>query len=310
VFNFKDEKEMLLKWSEFLREVDVDILTGYNIANFDIPYLLNRAKTLKVGDQFSMWGRIRNQCAKMRETTFSSSAYGNRNSIQTTIQGRCIFDLIVYMRREHKLSSYSLNAVSAHFLKQQKEDVHHSIISDLQRGDDADRRRLAVYCLKDAYLPQCLMDKLMVIVNYIEMARVTGVPLNFLLERGQQIKVVSMLYRKAKLFDMVVPVFPRKHRNQSDVGYEGATVIEPKRGYYDTPIATLDFASLYPSIMMAHNTCYSTLVTKEQAKSMPEGSYKESPTGACFVCTLNVGELCFFFFLYSFLLHISLFVHT
>jgi DNA polymerase delta subunit 1 len=42
--------------------------------------------------------------------------------------------------------------------------------------------------------------------------------------------------------------------------FEGATVIEPKRGYYDMPIATLDFSSLYPSIMMAHNLCYTTLI--------------------------------------------------
>jgi len=48
----------------------------------------------------------------------------------------------------------------------------------------------------------------------------------------------------------------------SDEQYEGATVIEPKRGYYDVPIATLDFSSLYPSIMMAHNLCYTTLVNK------------------------------------------------
>jgi DNA polymerase delta subunit 1 len=39
-------------------------------------------------------------------------------------------------------------------------------------------------------------------------------------------------------------------------------VLEPKQGYYDVPIATLDFASLYPSIMMAHNLCYTTLLTK------------------------------------------------
>ena len=52
------------------------------------------------------------------------------------------------MQRDHKLSSYSLNAVSAHFLGEQKEDVHHSIISDLQNGNEETRRRLAVYCLK------------------------------------------------------------------------------------------------------------------------------------------------------------------
>lgn len=66
-------------------------------------------------------------------------------------------------------------------------------------GNAETRRRLAVYCLKDAYLPQRLMDKLMLLVNYIEMARVTGVPLGWLLARGQQIKVVSQILRKCRL---------------------------------------------------------------------------------------------------------------
>jgi len=69
------------------------------------------------------------------------------------------------MFRNHKLSSYSLNSVSAEFLGQQKEDVHHSIISDLQNGTDADRHRLAVYCLKDSLLPIKLMEKLSVLVS-------------------------------------------------------------------------------------------------------------------------------------------------
>ena len=58
------------------------------------------------------------------------------------------FDLLTAVQRDHKLSSYSLNAVAAHFLGEQKEDVHHSIISDLQAGNEETRRRLAVYCLK------------------------------------------------------------------------------------------------------------------------------------------------------------------
>jgi DNA polymerase delta subunit 1 len=49
--------------------------------------------------------------------------------------------------------------------------------------------------------------------------------------------------------------------------YEGATVIDPLRGFYNEPIATLDFASLYPSIMMAHNLCYTTLIISQQIRS-------------------------------------------
>ena len=67
--------------------------------------------------------------------------------------------------------------------------MHHSVITDLQNGNAQTRRRLAVYCLKDAYLPLRLLEKLMCVINYMEMARVTGVPLSYLQTRGQQIKV-------------------------------------------------------------------------------------------------------------------------
>jgi DNA polymerase delta subunit 1 len=102
------------------------------------------------------------------------------------------------------------------------------------------------------------MDKLMSFVNYTEMARVTGVPFNYLLARGQQIKVISQLYRKARSEGLVIPNLKSEG---TDEQYEGATVIEPIKGYYSEPVATLDFSSLYPSIMQAHNLCYTTLLT-------------------------------------------------
>lgn len=284
------EQELLLRWSEFVRESDPDVLTGYNVQNFDMPYLMNRAKALRISERFEHLGRVLNQRARMRSTTFSSSAYGTRESTETIIDGRVMMDIIQYMYRNHKLSSYSLNAVSAEFLGQQKEDVHHSIIADLQRGSDDDRRRLAVYCLKDAYLPHQLMEKLLVLVNYVEMARVTGVPLPFLFSRGQQIKVLSMLYRKAREHNLVIPHHKRAEGGPSagaggddDVGYEGATVLEPKCGFYQIPVATLDFASLYPSIMRAHNLCYTTLLQPDDLARVPEEDRERSPTGSWFV---------------------------
>ena len=62
--------------------------------------------------------------------------------------GRVMFDMLQVIQSNYKLSSYTLNSVSAHFLGQQKEDVHHSIISKLHEGSNDDRRRLASYCLK------------------------------------------------------------------------------------------------------------------------------------------------------------------
>jgi DNA polymerase delta subunit 1 len=222
----------------------------------------------------------------MKETTFQSSAYGKRENIETNIQGRVIFDLLPYMFRNHKMSSYSLNSVSAEFLGQQKEDVHHSIISDLQMGTDADRHRLAVYCLKDAQLPQQLMNTLAVLVNYVEMARVTGVPISFLLTRGQQIKVFSMILRKTRNLNLLLPNIAKHASGAEEEGYEGAFVIDPKRAYYETPIATLDFASLYPSIMQGYNLCYSTLLNPDDLQRLPKDSYLTSPSGHCFVTSV------------------------
>lgn len=69
--------------------------------------------------------------------------------------------------------------------------------------------------------------------------------------------------------------------------YEGATVIEPRRGYYDVPIATLDFASLYPSIMMAHNLCYTTLLTPgtiQKFNLVKDVDYVVTPNNGKFYC--------------------------
>ena len=101
------------------------------------------------------------------------------------MEGRVQLDMMQVIIRDHKLRSYSLNFVSYHFLKEQKEDVPHSIISELQAQDEYSRRRLAIYCVKDAYLPLRLLDKLMCLFNLTEMARVTGVPITFLFSRGQ-----------------------------------------------------------------------------------------------------------------------------
>ena len=278
VKSYNTEKELLCAWADFVREVDPDIITGYNIQNFDLYYLLARAEWFKLVT-FPFLGRMKNSRTICRKKMLQSKQLGKRENKDINIEGRAQFDLLLVLLRDYKLRSYTLNAVSYHFLNEQKEDVHHSIITDLQNGDESTRRRLAVYCVKDALLPLRLLDKLMCIINYMEMARVTGVPLGFLLTRGQQIKVVSQLLRKAKEEDYLMPTM--KPAQGDD--FEGALVIEPKRGYYDTPIATLDFTSLYPSIMMAHNLCYTTLLNKTTMSEMSGDDYIKTPVGSYFV---------------------------
>ena len=288
ILEFDVEEKMLMAWKEFLVKVDPDVIIGYNIANFDFPYLLKRGEHLKC-NQFPFWSRLRGRESRAKEDRFSSKQMGNRETHSTNINGRLQLDLLQLVQRDYQLRSYTLNSVCAHFLGEQKEDVHHTMITSLFNGTPESRRRLAVYCLKDAYLPQRLMDKLMCLVNYTEMARVTGVPFNFLLAKGQQIKFISQLFRKARQQDLVIPNTTTSG-GSSEEAYEGATVIEPTRGYYDVPIATLDFASLYPSIIQAHNLCYTTLLTKakvERFNLVKDEDYIVTPNGDLF-CTAKV----------------------
>lgn len=204
------------------------------------------------------------------------------HSLILDIDGRLIFDILQVMQRDYKLRSYSLNSVSAHFLNEQKEDVVPSIISDLFDGNEETRSRLCRYCLKDAILPLKLNDRLLLFVNYSEMARVTGVPFNYLLSRGQQVKVISQLLRKTLSLGYLLPAL--KNEGSAEEQYEGATVIEPQKGYYDVPITTLDFASLYPSIMMSQNLCYTTLIDGDYKKfGLQDSDVIRTPSGDFFV---------------------------
>ena len=286
IFEFSAEDKMLMAWRDFLDRVDPDVIIGYNIANFDFPYLLERAQHLKC-TKFPYWSRLKNSKSQSKTTNFSSKQMGSRDTKTTNTNGRIQLDLLQLVQRDHQLRSYTLNSVCAQFLGEQKEDVHHTMITELHNGTPESRRRLAVYCLKDAYLPQRLMDKLMCLVNYTEMARVTGVPFNYLLSRGQQVKFISQLFRKALQQNLVIP---NLRTEGSEEQYEGATVIEPTRGYYKEPIATLDFASLYPSIMQAHNLCYTTLLNKAQVEKLglkKDEDYIVTPNNDMF-CTAKV----------------------
>lgn len=281
VYWFETEKELLNAWKEYFMSTDPDIVIGYNIKSFDFPYILDRAEALGLKD-FEKLGRT-DKPSKVVNKQQSSSMFGTFDAKDINIEGRLIFDLLHIIRREHKLRSYSLNSVSVHFLGDQKEDVPHSSILDLQNGNKETRARIASYCLHDTFLPMQIFDKLNVLINYSELARATYVPIGFFSTRGAAIKVLTQIYREASGDGYLVPDMDVV---EEQAPYEGGFVLDPLRGFYNDPIAVMDFTSLYPSIIIAKNLCYTTLLTKNQYIEL--GGHK-TPTGNYF-CASDVKE--------------------
>ena len=271
---FATEKELLQAFEKHLIKVDPDIITGWNIFGFDLEYLIVRATIhCKLAP---VWGRVKGEVAELVEKNLSSSALGNNQLKMVPMTGRYVFDLFQDVKREHKLESYSLNNVSKHFLKDQKLDMPpKEMFARFREGDPEKLGEVADYCIKDTELPHALMEKLCQIQNQIEMAKACWVPLAFLSERGQQIKVFSQMAKKARELNFVIPTFRRGGPTGTDEeGYQGATVLEAQTGAYYAPITALDFASLYPSIMCAENLCYSTLVMNPKYDNLPGVTYE------------------------------------
>ena len=143
-----------------------------------------------------------------------------------------------------------------------KDDVSVQDIFRFSNGTDEDRGIVAKYCIKDCDLVDDLFDKTDVITNYVEMANICSVPIDFIHFRGQGIKLTSYVSKKCQEKGILMPVIDKK---MDDGGYEGAIVLPPKtKIYLEDPVACVDYSSLYPSSMISENISHDSKVwTKE-----------------------------------------------
>ncbi len=256
ISEYKTEKTLLEAFAKKMRQIDPDVITGWNIFGFDLEYLYKRLGMVNCSPMAYHWGRDLEHPVDLVEKRLASNALGSNMLKMVPIFGRYVFDLFQEVKREQKFESYSLNHVSKVLLGDSKLDMPiKEMFRKFEEGDLAD---VGAYCIKDTLLPHRIMDRLCTVPNLIEMAKATWVPLNYLTERGQQIKVFSQISKKAREMGFLIPTLYSK--DESDEKYKGATVLEANIGAYYEPVTALDFASLYPSIMMAHNLCYSTIL--------------------------------------------------
>jgi DNA polymerase delta subunit 1 len=278
--SYATEREMLEAFQKYLHAKDVDIITGWNIFGFDMEYIYKRAQINRCHYSFYNLGKLKDVDSELVIKKLSSSALGDNLLKLLPMSGRFIFDLFHEVKKGYKLDSYKLDSVSKLYLGDQKIDMApKEMFARYKEEDPVKLREVAEYCIKDTLLPHRLMKKLCTLLNLVEMAKATWVPVPFLVERGQQIKVFSQLTKKARELGFMVPTI--RYGAIPEEPYEGATVLEAQKGAYYTPITALDFEALYPSIMMAHNLCYSSYVMDEKKYGNVPGIEYE---------TFNIGD--------------------
>ena len=281
------EPQLINAWLAALKTHDADVLVAWNSYGFDYKYVYGRSLVC-VDDDFGSplvalhtFGKAIRGGGEPAQKSLSSAAYGDNSFFWIAGPGFLHLDLMFVVKKEHKLDSYSLNHVAAKFLGDAKVDLSPAELFAKVRGSADDRADIVRYCAKDTELPLRIMAKLSIFNNLLEMANAASVTLDALLTRGQQIKVFSLILKKARTLGFICPdASSGAGPGQGDEeGFVGATVLEAQTGaYLDEIICALDFASLYPSIIRAHNLCPSTLVLDQRYNAIDGIDYYEVET--------------------------------
>jgi DNA polymerase elongation subunit (family B) len=268
VESFNNEKDLLLGWAEFIKNLDPDVMTGYNIWGFDWEYIYKRALTDNGTNKkpyhellFKKLQRVKNYNGKIELTIkdLSSSALGVNILKYIDIEGVVQFDLYKVVQRDYKLDSYKLDNVAKTFMKQQKVDLSPiELFNNFKIGTPDKIQEIAIYCIKDCVLVNDLVNKLQVITNNLGMSNVCVVPFSYLFLRGQGIKIFSLVAKFCREENFLIKDLSTDDIDKSS--YEGAIVFVPTPGVYFEPIVVMDYNSLYPSSMIAENISHDSIL--------------------------------------------------
>jgi DNA polymerase elongation subunit (family B) len=245
VLCYETEHDLLLGFVELMHEKQPNIIIGYNIFTFDIPYMIERAKQLYCVD-FDRQGMNKYGRAKEKTIEWSSSAYKNQSFQFLDAEGRIFVDLLPLVKRDYKMNNYKLKTIASYFLKDMTKDPldARGIFKCYRlgmKGDAKGKKALSIvakYCVKDSELVVRLFETLTTWIALCEMSKVTNVPIFQLYTQGQQLKVFSQCYKKCTHENTVVQ--KDGYVTKEDDYYVGATVFPPKPGVYDK-VVPFDF---------------------------------------------------------------------
>lgn len=268
---FTSEVNALEALARDIGRIDPDIIAGFETQLASIGYLLDRAEHL--GHSF---GRA---ISRVRESDDRSKASHRHAAVHTTdgadenagakyyrrkgadikVPGRHVLNLWRVVRKEVKLASYSLHGVAQEVLRVTVA-AHPNFV--LERWLRSGRRALRALTHLSHKTITCMaiLDELDILRRTGELARVYGIDFMSVLTRGSQYRVESMLSRIAHTRGFALLSAQRDQVFNQPAVECLPLVMEPESDFYVDPVIVLDFQSLYPSMVIAHNLCFSTML--------------------------------------------------
>jgi len=248
-----NEKEIITGFAKYIESVDPDIISGYNIDNYDIRHIIKRAKVNKVDGELK-WGRDRGLPKEISDKFWR-------------LKGRLVIDVWWAVKKELRPKQETLNAVSMLILGESKMDVDPKKMDSEWENNPA---KVKEYCIQDAKLSLKILAAIGTIRRGMDLATVSLLPLDDVLNSGSSQLIDSILIRRADREKVGVPLTGKFTRTDQ---IEGGYVHTMAPGLYHW-VCVLDFKSMYPSLIISKNICFTTLSDVGEI---------ESPTGARFL---------------------------
>ncbi len=244
-----NNREIIEKFIDLIRKEDPDVITGYNIDGYDLPYVIDLSRELKIGFPIGRDGsepqRIMGQFWR--------------------VHGRIVADAWWNVKREIKPKQETLNAVAKDLLGEEKMDVDRSRMDEEWENN---REKVIEYCINDAVLALKILLKIEVLRKYQDISSVSKLPLDDVMNSGASTLIDSILIREADRNGIGVPLMMSQEEEEERI--EGGYVHTIEPGLYHW-VCVLDFKSMYPSIIIKYNICFTTL-SKEGTIVSPSGA--------------------------------------
>jgi len=255
--------------------------------------------------------RFKNKQCTLQTKRLSTAAKGDNIMEKIMRDGSVVFDTMRVYKDSEKPNSMALRAAADAHLKNVSKldmpieelfDIYDKTLGLKKEDDDTELFknvvRIAEYCGRDSEIPLRIISTLKYLEGWIGLSRACNLPLEAIVNGGQQARVFSELSWRIKNSHYIN--FPETPWPQNSTKYQGATVMNPIAGFYKDPVSTLDFQSLYPSIIITNNLCPSTLVNSPEL----QGILKAKGLSQTFSITHERGDGSTFDRSYCFVTHV------